>query len=110
MDRNAAAAFRSNSRVGRSPAQPVSTHDELSTPRVDAKAEKARQQTVDMAARALTLAVTADKAEAYDLAASLRAAAADRAVETLKYFMSEIDATLRRRRPDDQGARTLDNG
>ncbi|MPZ83397.1 MAG: hypothetical protein GEV28_24590 [Actinophytocola sp.] len=81
------------------------------------KAETAKQQAVDVAARALDLAVAAEKAGAYEVAASLRVAAAeatakatavdahvrafegataeaDYAAEKLIYIMSETGAAL----------------
>lgn len=97
------------------------------------KAETAEQQAVDTAARALNLAVTADKAGAHDLAASLRVAAAeatakatavddhvrafedaaaeaDHAVEKLIYAMSEAGAALRQHRDDDRHAEQVGVG
>lgn len=96
------------------------------------KAETARQQVVDTAAQARALAVRADQADDYNLAASLRAAAAettakgtavdasvrafqsaamaaDHAAEMLEHAISEADAALRRRGRDDQAASAPDN-
>lgn len=87
------------------------------------KAEMAEQRAVDAATRALDLALTAEKAGAFDLAASLRAAAAestakatavnahvrafedataaaDYASEKLNYAVSQANAELRQRRDD----------
>lgn len=89
-------------------------------------AETAERQAVDLTARALTLAATADRAGAHDQATTLRAAAADttakatavdalvrgfedataeadHAAEKLLFAMSETDAALRAdHRPTDQ--------